>query len=641
MGYIQIPKLIGGGDEPTINIREMPQEWEYFKTLKEATNDQAYLFYKGGSGAFTLSNLGTNTTVTIYGGSNGTTPLYQYKYASTSSQRKWYHWNPSTSAWVLNTTQGTSTQNTNCKFTYGDLTNYPLPFGLSFYNLTGKSVANDPHIGTTELFTVIVHNPSGIAISNMASDSFYGAAATSGQFSSPLIAYSGYSRGIRSATTVFTPDLEFAELVDGSNINAYQFYKTYWLGKVVVPSTINTLGNYAFAENGNLQEVDLSSTALTAIPTSCFQNSYHLKKIKLPSTVIAIANGAFYGCYELDNITLPSTVTSLGNTCFYATSIKKLTIPSLVTDVGDYMLENSNVEEVTFLPTNLTLGYDMFKDCHKLNKVTLPSALTEISESCFENCYNLSDINLPNTIELIGQNAFAFTNLSEITLGNNLTEIGDRAFYNCPKMVKATLPNTITTFGAYMFQNNVSLKTANIPTGISSIPTGTFYQCSSLESVTIPANITKIEDECFFKCFALRTLELPSTLTQINYGAFNYCGSILYFKFKSTTAPTLSYTNAFENGNTYAKILVPYEGIRSYQTSTNWSSTTNSIKAKQRGYKTFTQGDTLPSTDLTGNHNLTWYENLNDILKTTATGTPTATPITTAPYDGEFYCTIA
>jgi len=640
MGYIQIPKLVGGGDEPVINVREMPDEWKYFTTLKESSNDQAYLFYKNKSSSFTLASLATNATVTIYGGSNGTTPLYQYIYKSSSSQRKWYHWDSSTSAWVVNTTQGTSTQNTNCKLTYADLTNYPLPYGLSFYDLTGKPVTNDEHIGTTELFTVIVHNPSGAAASNLLADSFYGGT-TSTPFAIPLIAYSGHAKGIKTTSTnLYDKDLEFVEILDGTTINNYQFGSNQFLGKITIPNTVTSLGNYAFILNKNLQEVTLGS-GVTALPISCFDSCYNLKKITLKGQITTIGDYAFTDCYSLKELTLPNTVTTFGIGAFQNSGIKNLVIPSTTTFMDSYTFQNSDIENIEFKGTDLQFYENTFYQCNKLEKIILPSQLTKIPIEFCSECVKLKNINFPSTLTEIGDSAFYGTGLEEVTLTGALQTLGDNVFDTCYDLKKVVFPNSITNMGSNIFNNCSFLESANIPTGLIEVPYGMFYGCYNLKNIEIPEGIETISGNAFYKCFNIRQIELPSTVNTINANAFASCGNTLYIKLKSTTAPTLANVNAFASGNTYIKILVPYNSINSYQTSTNWSSTTNNIKSKQRGYGTFTQGATLPSTDGSGNYTLTWYQNLDDVLKTTAAGTPTATPITVAPYDGEFYCTIA
>lgn len=636
MGYIQIPKLIGGSDEPVIDVREMPQDWQYFKTLKESANDQAYLMFKGKSNSFTLSNLKTGSTVTIYGGSNGTTPLYQYRYSTTSSQRKWYHWNGT--QWVINATQGTSTQNTNCKLTYADLTNYPLPWGLSLDKLTGKQITNDEHLGTTELFTIIVHSTTP-SESNFVSDSFYGGTAASGAFSIPVVAYSGYSKGIKTSNTnINIQDLEFVEILGGTSINNYEFQNDYYLGKVVIPNTVTTLGQSVFMQAQNVQEIELSS-GMTELPVCSFQYCYNLKKLKIKEGITTIGNYAFDNCWSLESLALPSTLTSIGIWSLANNSIKKIEIPSDVTYIDYEFMRNSQVEEVEFLGTTLDIEEGAFLNCSKLKKITLPSGLVNIPDEFCNQCYSLEEINFPSTLETIGHDAFFKTKIKEAILPEGLLVKDYNAFKECNNLEKVVLPNTLTLLGGNAFENDFLLKSINIPASILNIDAYAFSNCINLSELNIPEGITTLSESCFYKCVSLRKLELPSTLTTIQAASFSTCGNALYFKLKSITPPTLSNANAFTSCNTYMKILVPYNSISSYKTATNWSSSTNSIAARQRGYGTFQQGNTLPTT--VGNYTLTWFENLNDILKTAASGVPTVTPITTAPYDGEFYCTIA
>lgn len=640
MGFIHVPKLIqGGGDEPVITARDMPDDWKYFTTLKEDPRDQAYLMFKGGSNRFTLGGVNSsNTTVTIYGGTDGKQPLYRYNYATSTTNRKWAHWDGT--QWVANTTQTSTTNRSSAKFMYGDMDNYPSPYFLSFDKLTGKQITNDPHLGTTELFTVIVHKPNAEATSNFTADTYYGGNSTTGAFAIPVVAYSGYAKGIRASSgSVNIRDLEFVEILGGTTVNTFSTYASSYLGKIIMPNTVTSIGANAFAYCDSLQEVDFSSATAT-IPQQCCDSCTNLIKVVIPSGVTTISDSAFSYCHNLQSVDLPNTLTTIEADVFSYAGIRKITIPSSVTITGDNLLPYTQIEEAKILG-NATLGRNMFVNCYQLKKVVLNDNITQIPDYFCNYCKSLSEINFPSALTYIGLEAFSYCeSLEEAIIPSGVTFFDIGVFSGCSKLKKVSLPNGLSTIGNSCFNNCYSLKEANIPTSLTELSSYFFANCKSLESIVIPEGITRLGTSVFSGCASLSHIDLPASLTDIaGTNVFSYTSGSFYIKLKSSTPPTLSSTSAFTSVNTYMKILIPFESIDGYQTATNWSSTTNNILTRQRGYGYFTANTPLPTTTTDGLYNLTWYDNINYILKTAHNVTPTETPVTVASADGEYWCT--
>ena len=84
---------------------------------------------------------------------------------------------------------------------------------------------------------------------------------------------------------------------------------------------------------------------------------------------------------------------------------------------------------------------------------------------------------------------------------------------------------------------------------------------------------------------------------------------------------------------TSGKYFFPYNQAKTAKSTTNWSNST--IMAKIYGYSepnTFSNGDTLPTTDTSGN-SLTWYSSVGMTSTYQVTTVSDATQI--------YYCTVA
>ena len=637
MGYIRVPKL-GSSDEPIIDVREMPQEWQYYKALAEDNTDQCYLFYKGASATFSFIGLSGNAYVTLYGGLDGMQPLYRCYWATVAANRYWAKY--INGQWVRNTTQPSGF--TYCQFRFADLDNYKEPFLITFNNLQGKPITNDEHLGTTELFTVVIHPASqSVAGSPKLMDDYaQGGTTTNSRLTYSLVAYYGPTAGLKGSDTIRTPELEFIEFNSiGNSTSIYFARDSYWLGKIVIPNNVETMGERSFYNNRSLQEAVLPQNLIT-IPSQMFDDCTNLKKVTLGDKIETIKNNAFEATKNLKKITLPNTVETISQYAFSESGIEKINFPSSLTTIEQYAFSNTKIKEAILPDTLQTLGNYAFDNCSSLETVHLPNTLTTINASLFNACEVLANINIPSTLTSIGNNAFySCYKLKNVALPSTMTSIGNYGFYRCFSLNEMVVPNGCS-IGDFAFGFCDNLKKITLPNDLDGISNSAFVQCKSLEEIELPNTILSIGSSAFAYCSTIKYFVIPSSVINILASAFSGTGACRYIKMLGD-APTLANVNAIATTNTYIKIFVPYEYISNYQTATNWSSTSNSIKKRQRGYKTFNQGDTLPSTDSTGNYTLTWYDDFNAILNTTATGTPSATPVTTASHDGEYYCIIS
>ena len=302
--------------------------------------------------------------------------------------------------------------------------------------------------------------------------------------------------------------------------------------KVVIPSTIRSIGKYAFLNCWSLQEVVFNNCAsLTELPDYLFQNCLALTEITVPANVTKIGINTFDNCSSLTKITfadnakvetignsafrytdsligveLPSGVKTLGTNVFQYSGVKSVTIPATVTSIGNYAFADSEIASVTFaegsklttfgtylfkgssissitIPASVTkLGNYMFRDCTELTSVTFETKkLTEIAQYAFEGCTSLKSITIPDGVKTIQRNAFEnCTSLSEVNLPSSLTMI---ATPNSPTSAKGSTP-----YYGYAFAGCTSLRSITIPDSVTFLGTHTFYG-SGLVSVKLPANL--------------------------------------------------------------------------------------------------------------------------------------------------------
>jgi ACT domain-containing protein len=353
-----------------------------------------------------------------------------------------------------------------------------------------------------------------------------------------------------------------------TSIGKYAFRGCTGLLSVTIPALVTTIGEYAFYGSTGLTSVIFSTpSSVSIIGNNAFQGCTKLSSIDIPTSVTALGSSAFQGCIGLTsvNFSTPSSLTTIGSSSFQGnTGLSSVTIPASVTSIGGSAFRNcSNLISVNFSsPSSVTtIGGSAFSSCSKLTSIDIPTSVTSIGNDAFSSCSSLISVNFtePSSITTLGDNTFQnCTKLASIDIPTLVTSIGEETFRNCygltsvnfstpssvntikynafnacTKLASVTIPGSVTTIQDYAFVSCISLTTLNfsIPSLLNTIQRSAFRYCSKLTSVTIPASVTNIGSEVFQECSGLTEVifSTPSSLTTIETGAFAYCTGLTSF----------------------------------------------------------------------------------------------------------------
>ena len=162
---------------------------------------------------------------------------------------------------------------------------------------------------------------------------------------------------------------------------------------------------YAFAYCDSLTKVVFGEgSQLSGIYEGAFYGCSSLNDILLPDSVKEIGDYAFYGCESLNSLPITDNANLLivGDYAFAYTNVKFFNSPNSLTDLGKYAFMGCPLEEVTIGNTNslhMYIGYGVFQDCNKLEKVTLPfigSYLNDLDNTSFAYFFGT---NVPNSLK--------------------------------------------------------------------------------------------------------------------------------------------------------------------------------------------------------------------------------------------------
>lgn len=215
--------------------------------------------------------------------------------------------------------------------------------------------------------------------------------------------------------------------------------------KVVLPDTLEKIGDYAFS--------------------ACSQ----LREITIPASVEALGNGVFTQCDALEEFSIDPTnpylketnhviYTADGKTLIAAAgrTDERIAVPLTVEKIQSYAFYNCDTLKSITIPGSVReLGEGCFGGCAHLNQVELQDGLEVIGAYCFRDNFDLSVIRIPSTVKQLQAAAFyGDYNLRKIYFCGDAPEFGsqisgtyyDRVFYGCAKGMEAYYPAAYSTW---------------------------------------------------------------------------------------------------------------------------------------------------------------------------------------------------
>ena len=374
-------------------------------------------------------------------------------------------------------------------------------------------------ISTYAFYGIPVVNYTGTATGNWVNRTLNpyieGDFAYSDSTKTTLLAYIGDSTDVVVPSTV-TSIGRYAFVQYYSNLEGIKYkkeeIKTRRTERVTVPDTVTNIHEEAFANvnivvyNGSVEDTNNNN----------WKANYRNPYIEGNFAYSDSTKTKLVGYFGTDTtITIPTGVTVIGNNAFQDTKVENVTLPNSITKLEDWAFENSNLESIN-IPSSLTeLGIGALGGTN-ISSMNIPATVTAMGPSAL---YDMNYINYQGSAEDKGNNNWG-------AIVRNPYIEGDLAYTDSTKTTLAryignstnvTIPSTVTTIGKNAF-NHSKVEIVTLPEGLTTIDNYAF-RYSNLKSINLPSTLTSIGTMAF-KETKLESITIPSAVNYIGYSVF-------------------------------------------------------------------------------------------------------------------------
>ena len=241
--------------------------------------------------------------------------------------------------------------------------------------------------------------------------------------------------------------------------------------RVDLPSSLDSIGNYAFISCRNLSSVVSKIQNPFVISENVFASDWETYQdgvaiwpkssanLYVPegtkASYEAIAGWNMFAAiyegeikeYESDSLKYAYLMSNQTATVIASDKYRNysaITIPATVT-----------IDGVIYRVTEI--GASAFRECYSLNNITINDGVEKIGSSAFVWCSNADFGTLPSSLKTIGESAFYGCRFTKLELPDGLQVIENHAFAQCSNMMKVTIPSTVTSIGYSAFSGTNSL----------------------------------------------------------------------------------------------------------------------------------------------------------------------------------------
>ncbi len=320
-----------------------------------------------------------------------------------------------------------------------------------------------------------------------------------------------YYKRTSSGVSVVIPQVWYLN-PDGSYVNIWSSEFPYKQTAITIPDSITVyLDGYTDYSLTPKAGYEKATFAVAEIGDYCFRGANNLERLIIPSTVKTVGIEAFEYTMKLKSLDIPESIIHTGWLAFARAGFEEIVIPAScsVWEYGEgtaVFQECENLRKATFAPGTTRIPDRIFFGCTALRSIIMPDEVKEIGAGAFAGCYALADLHLPASLEAIHARMFQSCPLRELEIPAAVKEVGEAALL-ATLLTKLTVNSANKKFDS-RDNCNAIIRTADntlvaatdgtfIPETVDSIAEMAFVELDGIHSVTLPKGLKSIAPYAF------------------------------------------------------------------------------------------------------------------------------------------------
>lgn len=349
--------------------------------------------------------------------------------------------------------------------------------------------------------------------------------------------------GVLTAYRSIPPaDLILPEGITAIDAHAFEGQKT--LERVVLPTTLEYIGSWAFYECTSLTEV-VFGNALADIGPYAFGMCKSLETVVLPDSLRRIGDSAFRNCDALAQVTLNEGLERIESSAFYLdTALESIVLPSSLLSIGYGAFDACwALADIEFQMDSCRIDSCVFEDTPWLNAQEGDYVI--VSDSLIDYRGEAATFSVPEGVRHVSVR-IADERLQSLVLPEGVQSVGGYAFMDCENLADITFPQSLTRVGYEAFDRTAWSDAMLEPTVVGG---GVFFQpyvegwgltipegvvcVTELRGDQLPA-VIYIPDSCLYfvaedvnrPSVDFWILHIPESVQEIDYDAFGDDGAV-------------------------------------------------------------------------------------------------------------------
>lgn len=400
-------------------------------------------------------------------------------------------------------------------------------------------------------------------------------------------------------------DIEFSQGGTVTRCGDYFLRGVSACDSLLLPSSVTTLGRYAFADMTSLKQINIPPH-VSVLQYGLFKNDGMISAVVISPKISRIYDYVFDGCVSLKDVRFEDSSASvtLGYGSeggqFSSSQLEKLHLGRNIvynsTEKYGYspFYNQENLTEITFNQNGFvtSCGDYFLYGASSCRELILPESLKTIGVNAFRNMTNLESIVIPNNVTSVGQYAFAADSaMVSVKLSESCRILESGLFHDCKSLREIVVPQMVDSIKDLAFSGCRSLSTVNLANGASMLKmgngktSGQFQGCpietlhvgrqinyvkspfmgitelknltfgpdvpsvgssmfreTGLEELYLPDNIESIGNSGFYKCTLLKSVRFGDNTYQIGDYGFASCTSLDNVSFPESMTSISSYS---------------------------------------------------------------------------------------------------